>query len=216
MDYSDSKAQGDGFDVDLESGVGIVQSNAERISDSDSDKKLAKTAFLRLCDGLMSVDDDSLVKSDTGNVNEGCLESIVKCKKGSSAKKPPRPPRPLSLDAYDQKLIKELAELAMIKRARVERMKALKQKKNSKISSSSSSSHGSVFAMIFTIIFFLVILFQGHNSGVTIQATPQTGQVKAAPQTGQRNTNGLTVLQNQLNISPSVSVSSNYKSSTGF
>ncbi|KAM0005629.1 hypothetical protein Hdeb2414_s0009g00306851 [Helianthus debilis subsp. tardiflorus] len=205
MDHSDSKEQGNGFDVDLESGTAIVLSNAERSPDPDFDKKLAKTAFLRLCDGLMSVDDDSLVKSDNVNVNEGSLESNVKCKKAPSAKKPPRPPRPLSLDAYDQKLIKELAELAMIKRARIERMKALKQKKNSKnSSSSSSSSHGSLFAMFFTIIFFVVILFQGHNSGVAIQASPQTGQ---------GNAKVLTDIPNQLNISPSVSFSANNKSS---
>lgn len=165
MDHLVSKVHDDGFDVDLESGTVMIHSNAERGSDLDSDKKLAKTVFLKLCDGLVSVD-DSAVKSDLLNVNEGSLESFMKCKKASSAKKPPRPPRPLSLDAADQKLIKELAELAMIKRARIERMKALKQKKNSKIlssSSSTSSSYGSFFAMVFTVIFLLVILFQGNH-----------------------------------------------------
>ncbi|KAK9079558.1 hypothetical protein SSX86_001230 [Deinandra increscens subsp. villosa] len=205
MDHLGSKEHDNDFDIDLESGNGngIIHSK-ERSLDQDLDNKLAKTVFLKLCDGLMSVD-DSLVKSDLLNVNEGSLESIVKCKKASSAKKPPRPPRPLSLDASDQRLIKELAELAIIKRARIERMKALKQKKNSKISSSSSSSsHGSFFAMFFTIIFFLVIFFQGQNSGVTNQHSPQTDQ---------RNGSGLAVIQNQLYISPSDSVSPNYKSS---
>ncbi|KAI3687646.1 hypothetical protein L1987_81346 [Smallanthus sonchifolius] len=208
MDHSASKEHDSGFDLDLESGTGIIHSNIERSVDPDLDKKLAKTVFLKLCDGLMSVD-ESLVKSDLLNVNEGSLESVMKCKKGPSAKKPPRPPRPFSLDASDQKLIKELAELAMMKRARIERMKALKQKKNSKISlsSSSSSSHGSFIAMLFTIIFLLVILFQGQNSGGTIQRSPQTGQ---------GSTNGLTVVQNQFNLSPSNSVSANYKSSTGY
>ncbi|KAL8197857.1 hypothetical protein R6Q57_023616 [Mikania cordata] len=201
MDHSASKEHDNGFDLDLESGTVVIHSNAERSPDPDSDRKLAKTVFLKLCDGLMSVDDSS-VKSDPLNVNEGSLESVMKVKKASSAKKPPRPPRPLSLDPSDQKLIKELAELAMIKRARIERMKALKQKKNSKISSSSSSSHGSFFAMLFTIIFLLVILFQGQNSGVASQHFPQTGQ---------RNRSGLTDI-----ISPSESVSANYKSSTRF
>ena len=81
-------------------------------------------------------------------------------RKTKSATKPPRPPRGLSLDAYDQKLIKEIAQLAMMKRARVERIKALKKIKAAKASSSSS---GNLFAMLFTIVFFLVILFQGIN-----------------------------------------------------
>ncbi|KAI3822338.1 hypothetical protein L1987_09927 [Smallanthus sonchifolius] len=206
MDTSAFKEHDNGFDLDLESGTGINHGNTERSADPDSDKKLAKTIFLKFSDGLMSVD-DGLVKPDLLNVNEGLVESVMKSKKASSAKKPPRPPRPLSLDASDQKLIKELAELAMMKRARIERMKALKQKKNSKISPSSSpSSHGSFLAMLFTIIFLLVILFQGQNSGVTIQGSPQTGQGSA---------DGLTVVQNQFNISPSNSVSANCKSSTG-
>jgi len=149
MDHLGSKENDNGFDVDLESGTFMIHSNVDRSTDLDSDKKLAKTVFLKLCDGLVSVDDSTV-------------------KKATSAKKPPRPPRPLSLDAADQKLIKELAELAMIKRARIERMKALKQKKNSKIlsssSSTSSSSYGSFFAMAFTVIFLLVILFQGNQS----------------------------------------------------
>ncbi|XP_076925449.1 uncharacterized protein LOC143588281 [Bidens hawaiensis] len=168
--------------------------------------------FSRLCDGLMSVEDDSSVRSDSLNVNEGLLENnIIKSKKALSAKKPPRPPQPLSLDASDQKLIKELTEIAMIKRARIERMKALKQKKNSKLSSSSSSSsssHGSLFAMLTTVIFFVMILFQGQNSGVTIQG-------QGPGQTVQRNGNGLTIVQNQLNISLSDSGSFGYKSWKG-
>ncbi|KAK1436328.1 hypothetical protein QVD17_02107 [Tagetes erecta] len=191
MDHLGGKEHDNGFDVDLESGSFMIHSNAERSTDLDSDKKLAKTVFLKLCDGLVSVDDSTV-------------------KKATTAKKPPRPPRPLSLDAADQKLIKELAELAMIKRARIERMKALKQKRNSKIlssSSSTSSSYGSFFAMAFTVIFLLVILFQGQNPGVTIQGSPQTGQTNAS---------GLTVIQNQSNLSPSVSISANYKSSKGF
>lgn len=82
-------------------------------------------------------------------------------RKTKSTKKPPKPPRPprgLSLDAYDQKLIKEIAQLAMMKRTRIERVKALKKIKASKASSSSS---GNLFAMLFTIVFCLVILFQG-------------------------------------------------------
>lgn len=72
--------------------------------------------------------------------------------------KPPRPPRVLSLDASEQKLIKEITELAMRKRARIERLKALKKMRAAKASSSSSS----VSAMFITIIFFLIIIYQGR------------------------------------------------------
>ncbi|XP_042052951.1 uncharacterized protein LOC121798155 [Salvia splendens] len=87
-------------------------------------------------------------------------------KKKSS--KPPRPPRGLSVDAADQKLIRELSELAMIKRAKVERMKVLKKMRAAKASSSSSaSSSGNLMALLFTFIFFAVIVLQGcHSSGV--------------------------------------------------
>ncbi|KAK4767615.1 hypothetical protein SAY86_015365 [Trapa natans] len=81
--------------------------------------------------------------------------------KKTSSKKPPRPPRPPrgpSFDSADQKLIKEIAELAMLKKARVERMRALKKAKNSK---TSSSSNNTVIALVFTLIFFLMVIFQG-------------------------------------------------------
>ncbi|KAL3508192.1 hypothetical protein ACH5RR_033574 [Cinchona calisaya] len=84
-------------------------------------------------------------------------------RKSVSAKKPPKPPRPprgLSLDAADQKLIKELAELASIKRAKIERIKALKKMKTAK----ASSSGGSLFAMLCTVIFCVVIISQGMSS----------------------------------------------------
>ncbi|XP_062174388.1 uncharacterized protein LOC133879700 [Alnus glutinosa] len=105
-----------------------------------------------------------------------------KRKKTSNKKapKPPRPPRGPSLDAADQKLIKEISELAMLKRARVERMKALKKMKAAK----SSPKGSSIFAMVMTILFFLVIIFQGmssrRNSPVSFQGSP----VSAGPTEG--------------------------------
>lgn len=212
MDHLASSDEDISFD--LESGTCVIRSNEEGCPDHDLDQKLAKTILLKLCNGLTSVDDSS-VKTDSLNVNEGSLENKVKYKKGSSAKKPPRPPRPhgsFSLSASDQKLIKELAQLAMIKRARIERMNALKQKKALKISSSSSassssSSHGSFFAMLFTIIFFLVILLQGRNSGLSFHGSPHLAQT---------NGNGLLDIQNQLNQSVSDSISPDSKSSTMF
>ncbi|XP_043687151.1 uncharacterized protein LOC122638311 [Telopea speciosissima] len=99
-----------------------------------------------------------------------------KRKKTSSKKpaKPPRPPRGPSLDAADMKLVREISELAMLKRARIERMKALKKIKAVKATSSSSS----VCAMVVTILFCLVMIFQGmcskSSSSVTFQGSPET------------------------------------------
>ena len=80
--------------------------------------------------------------------------------KKKSCKKPPKPPRPPrapSMDAADQKLIREFSEIAMLKRARIERMKALKRSKNAK----SASSGSNLFALVITIIFCFVIIWQG-------------------------------------------------------
>nr|GMD77489.1 PAB-dependent poly(A)-specific ribonuclease [Ipomoea batatas] len=105
-------------------------------------------------------------------------------RKSTSAKKPPKPPRPprgYSLDAADQKLIKELHELAMMKRARIERMKALKKMKAAKASSVPLASNGSFFAMFFTVLFFLVLIFQGmssRNSSPSFHGSPESGVAK--------------------------------------
>ncbi|KAJ0789448.1 hypothetical protein HanPI659440_Chr05g0203671 [Helianthus annuus] len=210
------------FVIDLESGT--------------EDGSLEKKDFRKLCDQFMSIDDNFVKLSivDRPTVNNGYSEDVLKVvvdsqvagektedftvkkvgkekrKKASSAKKPPKPPRPprgFSLDAADQKLIKELAELAMIKRARITRMKALKQKKALKASSSSSSISGSLFAMLFTVIFILMIFMQG---------TSYKSPAATSPQTAQTNENGLVFIQEQLNPSASDSILPHSKSSNLF
>lgn len=74
--------------------------------------------------------------------------------------KPPRPPKGPSLDAADQKLVREIVELARKKRARIEQIKAAKKTKASK----SSSVQSGISAMIITLLFFCVIIFQGISS----------------------------------------------------
>lgn len=100
-------------------------------------------------------------RTSDGEMKVGLLDkSMGEKEKKKRSKKPPRPPRPPSaspLDAADQKLISELSELASLKRARIERMKALKKMKNTK----PASSIGNLVALIITIIFCLVILWQG-------------------------------------------------------
>ncbi|KAL7199092.1 hypothetical protein ACSBR2_021386 [Camellia fascicularis] len=101
--------------------------------------------------------------------------------KYKKAPKPPRPPKGPSLDAADVKLIKELSALAMKKRARSEQMKAMKKMKEAKSSSSLSSSliskNSSVSALVITILFFVIILFQGFcsrsSSSVSFEGSPE-------------------------------------------
>ncbi|XP_047325243.1 uncharacterized protein LOC124929030 [Impatiens glandulifera] len=101
------------------------------------------------------------------NENEISKRSYNNNKKKACCK-PPRPPKGPELDASDVKLIKEISQLAMKKRARVERMKALRKMKEIKSSSylSSTPSRSSISAFIITILFFLIVIFQGLNSKV--------------------------------------------------
>lgn len=112
-------------------------------------------------ENLQVVTDRLLEEQDPGVPAD---RETVKKPKNKSAKKscrPPRPPRGPSLDASDQKLIREINELALLKRARIERVRALKKMKAAK----TTSSNGNLFALLFTVFFFLVILFQGMSSG---------------------------------------------------
>lgn len=93
------------------------------------------------------------------------IEKKMSCKCSKMAEstrcsKPPRPPTGPSLDAADWMLIKEISELAILKRKRIERMKTLHKLKKEKKSSMRSSSS---FAMIVTLIFFIVIIWQGKT-----------------------------------------------------
>ncbi|KAK1387466.1 Galactokinase family protein [Heracleum sosnowskyi] len=172
----------EGFD--LEAGV-ILSEELARV-ETVSGAMLARSFFTKLCKGLD--DADRTIKVEAGlclsNINRASAEKVIlpldikvqvegaanpaenqtgkekrKVAKTKKCCKPPRPPRGLTLNASDHKLVKEIAELAILKRARIERMKKLKA---SKESSSGLSSSGSMFSMLFTIIFCLVILFQGR------------------------------------------------------
>ncbi|KAL9669047.1 hypothetical protein QQ045_006588 [Rhodiola kirilowii] len=99
--------------------------------------------------------------------------------KKANAKRPPKPPRPPkgpSLDAADLKLIRDLSELALEKRMRVERMKDLKKLRASKAASSNSSSNSTSAALIISVFFCLIILFQGmcsrSSSVISLQTSP--------------------------------------------
>lgn len=129
--------------------------------------------------GLATNSDEDLCSKPTMGIGEDLgpeknknNKENKKEKRNSNNKKPPRPPRGPSLDAADQKLIREIAELAMLKRARADRIKKIKA---SKSSSSSSSSGTSLFALVFTLLFCLLILFHGmscRNSPENLKESP--------------------------------------------
>ncbi|CAN1281683.1 hypothetical protein LINPERPRIM_LOCUS17814 [Linum perenne] len=199
-DNSNTASTGRGFYVDLESGPNNGSRAGEACStNGGSSTSTVRSLFIKVCrvfgavDGV-SVDelqkslcgnlDGELAKSEGGGVNEASSgsdhssEEKQQRRKSSSphkkSPKPPRPPRGPSLDAADIKLIKEISELAMLKRARIERIKALKKAKAAKASSASST--GNLFAMVFTVLFFLVIICQGMSSRITaieLQTAPE-------------------------------------------
>lgn len=188
MDHTSSTQKE--FEVDLESGA-VVSSDEDSSNTSVSGaKRQGKTLLTKFCggivDGLIKADDSvgcghapntngishhNVMVVDGDEVVDHVKKTAVKEKrKKSSNKKPPKPPRPPrgpSLDAADQKLIREISEIAMLKRARTERMKAMKKMKAAKTSSSNSN----VFAMVFTILFCLVIIFQGKILCLNMQIT---------------------------------------------
>lgn len=87
-------------------------------------------------------------------------KKMVAEKGKSSSKKPPKPPRPPGTPSFDEadiKLCREISELARLKYARIRQMKELKKKRVDKV----SSPVVSFFAMIITILFCYMIIFQG-------------------------------------------------------
>lgn len=179
--------------IDIQCDVNI---NGEAGNPDLLDAKLSKLSSAKDCNALASL--DGPVRGENGAslsnyANQTSDVSLVQEKnvrkekrKSSSAKKPPkhpRPPRGLSMDAADQNLIKEIAELAMIKRARIERMKALKKLKGAKASSTSSSS-GNLIAMLFTVLFCIVIIFQGISPGNSVAGFHGSPETNAGPESG--------------------------------
>ncbi|XP_059317840.1 uncharacterized protein LOC132068301 isoform X2 [Lycium ferocissimum] len=163
---------GDVFSTSLSNGDGEELSKAENGLNMNSNMKdgdeLARGSV------RVFIDKGSLVEKKTSKEKR-------KSTSAQKAPKPPRPPRGFSLDAADQKLIKEIAELAMIKRARIERMKALKKMKAAKASSTSSALNGSSLALLFTVFFFFVLLFQGmsyRSSTMSFYDSVQPGLVR--------------------------------------
>lgn len=185
------------IEVDLESGLPLIEDNSRRISiisggfvGGSVNGEARPVSYLN--ESNLSEVSVNMMKV----VNKAPAKEKRKKASGKKASKPPRPPQGPSLDAADHKLIREMSELAMLKRARIERMKALKKMKTAKASSPSSNS-SSIVAMIFTVIFFIVIICQGMSS-------PGKGSVSSfqgSPVSAGGTEEGLISVQYQLNPS---------------
>ncbi|CAL5330074.1 unnamed protein product [Camellia sinensis] len=174
MDHIDSR--GGDLDVDLESGGTTSEEDgkyAYKLLDRPWSELAELDGSIKGRDGSGSynkvlnssevlVEDEEMMSNKLGpdvvNLVDKKMEKDNKRKKTSSKipSKPPRPPRGPSLDAADIKLVREFSELAALKRKRIERMKSLRKKKEDKPSPLNSN----LFAMIVTLLFCFVIIFQ--------------------------------------------------------
>lgn len=183
MDITSSKEREIVIDIDR-----FIDTSREVGSPVLADEKIGNAVSFNVCGMPESVDE--VVRGEVVDEISPEIGKNSKRAKGKPKKspKPPRPPRALlSLDAADQKLIKELAELAMIKRAKIERMKALRKMRAAKASSSSTSSGGNLMAILFTVIFFVVIVLQGcHSSHGNKSSVPVLGSLESST-VGQQN-----------------------------
>ncbi|KAK7302403.1 hypothetical protein RJT34_13291 [Clitoria ternatea] len=195
-------------DLDLESGLPLIGDDSKKVSPPSSSKQ-GKPLFAKVSGGIvggsvkgehvpslysnrsklgdLSVDVTRVTnKQMMGADSVNCAEQTLareKRKKVPNKKhpKPPRSPQGPALDAADHKLIKEITELAMLKHARTERMKALKKTKTAKPATSCSSS---ILAMVFTAVFFIVIIFQGMSSGPSTAASFQGSPISVGGSEG--------------------------------
>lgn len=180
MDRMNSSESDLDLDIDLESGETTSEEDVHKDNVMNGQDVKNLTGRMR-CENLRvespygstncsdsSSSNDKLLNSDEISANgeeaqccrfrEDKTLDKEKSKKKNPAKppKPPRPPRGPSLDASDMKLLKEISELNL-KRKRMERIRTLKKMKKEKASSSISN----LFALLVTVIFLSVIVFQG-------------------------------------------------------
>ncbi|KAJ0014974.1 hypothetical protein Pint_19570 [Pistacia integerrima] len=180
MDRVDSSTESDSA-ADLENGkkrsgddekskeLGCNGRHLKRISKREQSVVRGPNADVKGDDGLgknknVLGSSDSMESLD-GEVGEeamslGKKKMMVEKGKKSSFNKPPKPPRPPgspSFDEADMMLVREISELARQKQARIGRIKALKRRRVDR----ASSSVVNIFAMIITVMFCFVIIFQG-------------------------------------------------------
>lgn len=172
-------SRGSDVDIDLESGLesGGTTSDEDGIKYPGSNERQLDKLLGKSWSGLVGLERSIRSGDSSGSHNKvlssgGVLddkEEMVnlagkkmatdKRKKTSSkgSSKPPRPPRGPSLDSADIKWLREFSELAALKRQRVERLKSMRKAKADK----ASPLIGNLFAMVVTVLFCFVIIFQG-------------------------------------------------------
>ncbi|KAL2490369.1 Uncharacterized protein Adt_25997 [Abeliophyllum distichum] len=188
----DADSTSGNLDIDLESGGAKSEENGSKSQGlgGGSSKKLlsrVRSGFLRgespdgykrvrdrsrSYDKLLDLDEISLMNMEIkfGKARDETINSLdkEKSKKPNSVKpsKPPRPPKRPSLDAADVKMLKEISMLNL-KRKRLEKIRTLKTIKREK----ASSLNANLCAILVTIIFFYVIIFQeeGEKGLIYIQ-----------------------------------------------
>ncbi|KAL3814624.1 hypothetical protein ACJIZ3_015892 [Penstemon smallii] len=173
MDRLDSSGSELDLDIDLESGE-TSEEDANKVHSLSYEESI-RSGFVSLdsspygsvsgrdCSSSeeKSFNSDEISAMQSGNFREEILNMKMdrdKSKKHNSkrAPKPPRPPKGPLLDASDMKLLKEISELNL-KRKRMERIRTLKNRKKEK----PSSLNRNLLPLLVTVIFFLVIIFQG-------------------------------------------------------
>ncbi|KAH9323016.1 hypothetical protein KI387_017655, partial [Taxus chinensis] len=87
-------------------------------------------------------------------------------------KKPPRPPR-AATDPSREKHMKAISDKALLRRARLERMRSLRRHKVGKPSSTKTT----VWALLFTVFFFAIVITQGIYSQGTVSPQDSSTQL---------------------------------------
>lgn len=169
------------LDIDLESGGTDTSSDENGGNDSNLGLKRPNKLLSRLRSGhLSSKNSDGSGPSKSSLSSDEALNLLVsgmrrktedfgdtirdkkKNKMGyKQHSKPPRHPRSPSLDSVDMKLVQEISEHSRLRHAKIERTKALMKRKVDNSSSLSSYNYDMV-AMVVTIVFFFVIIYQGN------------------------------------------------------
>lgn len=132
-------------------------SRGSSFASSSNATRLSKLSVDENVELLMDKSSEGEKRRELGALVEKKKNLKEKIKKNGKIHKPPRPPTGPSLDAADRILVREITELASKKRATVERIKALKKMKAEKTSSFNSS----IPALFITLLFFVIIIFQG-------------------------------------------------------
>ncbi|KAI3806175.1 hypothetical protein L1987_22070 [Smallanthus sonchifolius] len=138
---------------------------------SDSNRNPVKTSDVEYNDIESLINDkfEGENRENTPVIGKTQSKEKQKTKNSKRAPKPPRPRKGPSLSASDLRLVKEISELVMKKRARIERLRSLKKVRSARLTQPSSSaaaatSNTSLFAMMVTVLFLIVIIFQGFGS----------------------------------------------------